>query len=165
MHSCCRFRSAPMVQWETCWLYSAVGSRVCSNGLWTLVGFDLSPAGMDKGRCHVHHLQGAPRLCSRPRLPCSTMCAPTLDAGEAKLGADEAEMREGHDRHMAVIKTGGGRKGIERRRVDGLSCGDAYRSYRYALCEYITLYNTVVHTWAIPNQDVSVIDRLQFIFL
>ena len=98
-------------------------------------------------------------------MPCCITCAPTLDAGEAKLGADEAEMRGRHDHPMALVKTGGGRKGIERCRVDGLSSGDAYRSYRYALCEYITLYNTVVHTWAIPIQDVSAIDRLQFIFL
>ena len=44
------FEAHPMVHWENLWLYSGVGSCVCSNGLWTLVGFDLSPAGMDKGR-------------------------------------------------------------------------------------------------------------------
>jgi hypothetical protein len=34
-------------------------------------------------------------------------------------------MREGHDYQVAVVKTRGGRKGNERRRVNGLSCCDA----------------------------------------
>ena len=126
MHSCCSFRNAPRVQWETFGLYSGVDSCVCSNGLWTLMGFELSQAGMDKGRCHVPHLQGAPRLRSRPQLPCCTACAPTQGAGEAKR-------REGHDHQVAEVKTRGCRKGIEGRRVDGLSCCDALGP---ALCMY-----------------------------